>query len=597
MAIFSEVIQLVDQVSPAAKKAQSSVDVLQRSLDSVNKQLIKQQALGNNDAIAKLTSQAEKLTPALQSAQTSLVSTGGSGAGLADAFAEASAATGGLIDVLAAVGAAAAGIGALIVAGAAFAISANEAKGKAVALFDALGEGKTSGTAVVGMLDQLGDSIGQTRANLEPLAKGFETLGITGIEQLKGLTLAAASAGALAEGGGEAFTKLFAKVNAAAETGSKLKLPFAALEKQLKATGLNISDLAPRMNMTAEQLQAGLKAGTVDAQKFGDALTDAATSKGAGPLAKAGASLGNVWSKFLENLNKMFEDIDVGPFLEQVKSLFDIFGQAQPSGQALKSGIGGFFKEVFADATKVVPMIKHFLLDMVIYGLKAYIALKPIAEQIYAFGAAIAESGALQPILDGLVDVLEVMGGAIAIIVVAGVGLAAALLGIQIAIVAAGLAVIGFVVDTVGALGQWIASAGEAASNFVAGLVGGISAGASAVIGAVKGLADGATKGFKDALGIASPSKVMMELGGHTGTGFAMGLDDTTPDVHGAASGVASAAVDGASPAKASASTPAGNSSSNVYNIMINGADKGIMELSREALQSAFEAASLGAGA
>src|SRR5258708_3606870 len=109
------------------------------------------------------------------------------------------AATGGMSVVVEALGAVAAAFGALTLAGAAFAIKVSEAKGKLTGMFDALGEGKISGGQVIGMLDDLGDRIGQTRDQLAPLAKGFLTMGITGKDALQKLTLAAASAGALAE--------------------------------------------------------------------------------------------------------------------------------------------------------------------------------------------------------------------------------------------------------------------------------------------------------------------------------------------------------------------------------------------------------------
>src|SRR5262249_4898417 len=150
----------------------------------------------------------------------------------------------------------------------------------------------------------------------------------------------------------------------AAQTGQGLKIPLKGLGS-LAEMGLTVNDIAQQMGISAKALGAQLRAGSADAKKFGDALTDALIKKGAGPLERLSASWENMSKKLSQSFNDMFKDIDVGPFLEAVKSLFDIFdSKTNPSGAALKAGIGGFFKEVFATATKVVPLVKHFLLDL-----------------------------------------------------------------------------------------------------------------------------------------------------------------------------------------------------------------------------------------
>jgi hypothetical protein len=66
----------------------------------------------------------------------------------------------------------------------------------------------------------------------------------------------------------------------------------------------------------------------------------------------------------------------------------------------------------------------------------------------------------------------------------------------------------------------------------VAGLVQGIQAGAGAVIAAVSGLASSALGAFKGALGIHSPSKVMLEHGEDNIAGAtATGVDKGAPKV------------------------------------------------------------------
>lgn len=70
-------------------------------------------------------------------------------------------------------------------------------------------------------------------------------------------------------------------------------------------------------------------------------------------------------------------------------------------------------------------------------------------------------------------------------------------------------------------------SAKSIASNFVQGLANGIKNGVSSVCNSVRDLASSAVKAAKSALGIHSPSRVMMEVGGYTGEGFQVGLENT----------------------------------------------------------------------
>jgi phage-related protein len=70
-----------------------------------------------------------------------------------------------------------------------------------------------------------------------------------------------------------------------------------------------------------------------------------------------------------------------------------------------------------------------------------------------------------------------------------------------------------------------------------------VSKAVKAVTDAVSAVVDGA----KDFLGIHSPSRVFMELGGYTGEGFAIGVTDTVGAIQSATSALANAAVSGAS--------------------------------------------------
>lgn len=660
MAVYEETINLGGDISAEAKSAAAQMTVLSKAITSTQTAMTKVSAthgvmskeyltlakkagqleeaqgkipkglLAEAEAHKLLSAASAKTAKGLTTHKEAVAAlppaTSAASSSTGDLNAELAEMTGGISVAIEAVLAVGAAFGAVVVAGMAMAIAAVEAKQKMLSLFDALGEGKVSGAETVAMLDKLGDSIGQTRAALAPLAQAFMTMGVTGTESLRALTLAAASAGALAEGGAEKFTAMFGVINAAAETGSKMTIPFKKLEKQLAGVGLNIGDMAKQMGTTEAALTSGLKAGTVDAKAFGDALTAAATSKGAGPLATAGASLANVWAKAQENISKFFEDIDVGPFLAEVKSMFDILGQANPSGQALKTGIGAFFKNAFTQATKLVPLVKHFLLDVIIYGLKAYLALKPIIKSIKEFIASATGSAIVTQVLSALWEILKVVGISIAVLVGALVFIAAmsilvataiwSLIGAFISLMVNGIemaiksfsdigAAIGdFVSGAVATLAEWVSGAADMAVNFVKGLVDGIKAGAAQVIGAVTGLASSAKNAFKGALGISSPSKVMMEMGGHAASGVSEGITAGVPDVHAASKDLADAAAGGFAAGDKPAAAPAagggggGGVTVNVEPgaIVIQGGSASASELTEQAVSLIFERVALAQG-
>lgn len=533
MPVYEETIKLNDQVSAPAKKASDSVKGL-----------------------------ADQMT-GLQ----------GETSGLSSVFAELG---GPLGMVVAGVGAAALAFGGLVVAGASLALEQNQLRNQLLATFSALGGGPAAGKATLGMLDELSDKLPQSREQLAGWTKQFMALGVTGTEQLTRLNTAAASAQAIMgdPSAADAFTNLEKKIRLAAESGQALKIPVKGLGS-LAETGLTVNDIAAKMGVSAKTLGAQLKAGSVDATKFGNALQDALIEKGKGPLDKMGASFTTQLTKLKENFFKLFEGIDPGPFLDAMKDLLGVFSQMNPSGQALKAGIGGFFNGLFSIASKVLPVIKQIFLQLVIWGLKAYIAAKPLVAKFKEWLPVLA------PIWTAL-KTIGVVVGTIAAVAVASVA----------SIVAAFTALGGVVLWLTG-------KAIELGSEFVDGLVNGIKSGATAVVDAVKGLASGAVDAFKGALGIHSPSKVMMQLGAHASTGAAQGIAGGAPDVHAASGDLAKATQKGfTGGGGAAAGGSSGGVTVNVQPgaIQIDGAGKSASDITEEMISLIFERVALAQG-
>lgn len=491
---------------------------------------------------------------------------------------------------------AAVGMGKLVAKGFELALSAADAKGDMILLFDTLGDGVLTGQEAVAMLDKLGTTTGLTREKLGATAQAFAAMGVTGVDQLEKLTLAAVSAGAMAKGGGEAFEQMFRKISTAQQTGQALKIPLKGMGS-LASMGLKVDDVAKQMGLSSAALSEQLAKGSVDAKRFGDALTTALVEKGAGPVADGAEDIGNMWAKAKENVSKFFEDVDIGPFVGELKKLFGILDSGSSSGQALKAGVGVFFKEVFALATKALPVVREMFLGLIIYGLKAYIAMKPVVAAIKEFAAS--ETAGM--ILTGLVNVFRMMAIAVGVVaVVLGVFTAAA--GMTIGVLGTLAAAITMLVATASTvLGQWVGSASKAASDFVQGLVQGIQSGAAAVVKAVTGLADAASAAFRSALDINSPSGVMMAYGANMGDGVVEGVDASASKVAKSATGMAAVAVEGVAAAPPAAPSGGGGGGVNVTVepgaiVIQGGGGEGATELTEQAVAMIFERVALAQG-
>lgn len=100
--------------------------------------------------------------------------------------------------------------------------------------------------------------------------------------------------------------------------------------------------------------------------------------------------------------------------------------------------------------------------------------------------------------------------------------------------------------------GSWLVDTGR---NLIDGLVSGIKSAGGAVKDAILALVPDAIEGpIKKALGIQSPSRLMMEVGTYVGQGLAQGMESTIPEVQATGTALA-AAADPSTPAGASAPT------------------------------------------
>jgi hypothetical protein len=278
---------------------------------------------------------------------------------------------------------------------------------KLTATFDALGsQGPNSGKKTLEFLDGLSKKLPQSRDQLAQWTKQYEALGITDFGELRQQITATASAQAiLGDQGAETYTNLTKKVQEAVEAHHGLKLSEKTLT-QLYSAGVNVTDVADRMGISTKKLTAGLKAGTVDAQAFGNALSDTLIEKGKKPLEAMGDELSTLKQKGLETLNHLFDGIDPKPLTDAIKSVIDLGDQGEPSGQALKKGVTSGVNAIIRALGAGITKAEIFFLRLELRALELELKLKPVIRFLERIGVLSKNlpGGAKAEPSDGLTD-------------------------------------------------------------------------------------------------------------------------------------------------------------------------------------------------
>lgn len=428
------------------------------------------------------------------------------------------------------------------------AVSSFEARRGLTESLEALGDFKGEGQEAVKMLDGMRDKLGMSTEEMGGLAKHLEAAGITDLPEMKQAMLAVGTASAVMGKQGEsAALSLIDKFQEAEDSGAKITINKGLL-KQLGNAGVSARSLAETLGVPVEKLDK-MKIG---ADKMLDAFENAASNKGAGALKAKSEQLGVQWDLAKEKLGEMLGR-NAGPLVQSLQFL-------------LKAG------------EKAFPYVRHGFLVVLNAGLQAAVQIKshwktvgPIVEMagkgLLVIGGVIVAAMGLAVV--ATLMVVDAVGALWGLAQTAGSGIASAFHAVVGAFSSAGKAVgkfIGHVGDmvsgAVSTLGGLASGAVSAAENFIAGLVNGIKSGAIAVVNAVEGLGDSAVSALKSKLHIGSPSRVMMEMGGHMASGLAMGMTGSNDRVVAAAGSMARSSVQGV--ASSGAASPGRGSGAHV---------------------------------
>ena len=378
-------VSLEDHVSPGAKKASESihgltnglkgckeglhaviepVEVVRHSLEELGNGL---KAVGSSlksgdiagaldgatDAFAGMLTQLDLLVPGLGQASSAIVKVGGAVAGAFIEMAEEGVKT---------------------------ALEVSEVNERLTATFEALGDKPGAGKKTLEFLNKLSTELPQGRDELAKWAKEFEAFGITDLGQLRGQIEATASAQAIAgDEGAASYTKLAEKIQDAVIGHHKLKMGKDVL-KDIALSGANARDVAAHLNLSLENMDKQLKAGTLDAGKFGKALEDTLKEKGKAPLEAMGNEIGTLKKKAEEVFFHLFDGIDTSPITDGIKGLIGLGDQGKASGQVMHDALKHSLQGIINWLGKTMHAGKILFLELELAAVKNQKPLKLVSD-------------------------------------------------------------------------------------------------------------------------------------------------------------------------------------------------------------------------
>lgn len=578
MAVYEYTVSLKDQVSASAAHASVQVNTLTRSLAGLRNQLARQQATGDlagmQNSVNKIGAVQNRLQQ-LHSEKPAIDGIGDSLAGLAGPAAIAATA----------IAAVTAAVGGLLLEGAKMALGAADFKRQSEAAFKDLTGSAAGARQVMSTLRDLQNEVPQTEAQIAEQAKALLAEGLNPAQLRSGIKAMAAVAAVEGQRGADAVKNIM--------TTSLAKGHFTVSAKQLKTAGLTEAELANALGMSPRDFENAVKHGTIGAEKGISAMNNLLSKKYKGSLAAALDDPKVMLAKFKDAIFDLFKDVNTGPFLQGIRDIGKAFGADTPAGKVLKATVTGLFNGLFALATKALPYVKHALLEVVIVGLKLYIAAKPLIAQVKELGNQL---GLTSQDGYGLVNVFATLAtiwgrGVIMSMRIAVAAIQSAVTAWQVLSGAVSKAWTAVTAAT-GAAIAWLKGAmdgGAIAGPFIEGLAGGIKAGVAFVVAAVKHLGSSVVAAIKAILGISSPSKVMHQMGRFTAQGFGGGMRAENDNAHAAAADMAQAATGGAAVSTSTSSSKSIHVHFAEGAIQINGAGKDAEEITEAAVTLVFE--------
>lgn len=410
--------------------------------------------------------------------------------------------------------------------------------------FAIIARSKAEGDRVLAMSSATADFLGRGRAEtagqfLDLLTKGFKPEKVDEITR-RLADLSVVDPRANLEGLSRAIGQIAGKGRLQGQ--ELLQLAEAGLETGdvYKALAKNLGKSVPEIIKLQE---AGKLSADIATQGILDAIAGQTGGKAAGEAARAKAreDLSGLIRQISAIPENLLFDIKVGPGMDKLKEgmrqVIDFFDVTSDTGKDVRAVLGdtinAFAEGLFGvDTSKGITETLKGLLE----------TLRASKGDIKGFAAGIASIGSTLAGITGFFGKISQMRMEFERL--SGINISGPLgifKGLLLGIPSIIAQTISSAIQSITGFSLW-----DAGVNLVNSLAGGIKSTAQSVIDAVTSTVGGAISWAKKLLGIASPSKVFMQIGDFSGKGLAMGLSANDNAVKSAAGGMAGASVGGA---------------------------------------------------
>jgi hypothetical protein len=435
-----------------------------------------------------------------------------------------------------------------------FALASADASRSSRLLSGAAAGGSAAGAELEAVINDVANKTPLARDRIAEMGRAMELARLQGRNMQNALEAAATASSAIGDSAGAALTSI-ATNSQNARRFMLSRNDFTGVSAELEGTGLAFADVAASIaaaqGISVERAAQMIKAGQISVKAGLEAMNDAVQKKFGKTVAAQMLSLNTQFAKMKEGIGRLFDGVDIEPFLRGLKLITGLFSEQTVTGAALKTLFATMFNPLAAASEGIFPIISAFLRGMVIAVLTAYVAfLRVKAALNEAFGGSSASK------IDWIKTAMtagKIAVYALGVALFALVGIVALLAAVFIPLmivlalpfILAAAAVYGLVRAfqfVTGTLNDAIIGGFQSAvafikgidlaaigTNLVTSLANAISAGASFVIDAVKNLGTSAMSALTGILGIHSPSRVFTAYGKFTAEGFADGVEEGTP--------------------------------------------------------------------
>lgn len=271
-----------------------------------------------------------------------------------------------------------------------FAVASADAARSARLMADAASGVEKGGEGLTTVIDDVALKSPLARDKIAEMARAMEIARLRGRDMQNALEATATATSIVGDAAGAAFTSI-------AENSQKARRflltsnDFTGISAELEGTGVAFADvaqaLATAQGTTVARAAAMIRAGQVSVSAGLEAMNAAVQAKFGKGVAAQMLAVDTQFKKMHEAFAKLFDGIDIEPFLKGLQKITSMFGQNTVTGVALKTLFQSIFNPLSDAASSVFPIIEGFIQGVVIAVLMMYLGFLKVKKAITdAFG-------------------------------------------------------------------------------------------------------------------------------------------------------------------------------------------------------------------